>query len=213
MRKELIQLVVLAVVVCAFEVVLPSPGWLAGLAVGLFLATCVALVGFAFLLSGDAAYLIAGALGEAHTGEELESAQKAGLIWSFIPNVEASSRDVDHVVLTPSGIVAVETKWRFKGASDQWLAYAAAQAEAGARQARLVLQSRGIDHRAEVRPVVVVWGGAGREIKDAQAVAGVDVIRGDHLLRWLEQCARGPLAQDHAEALHAKLVGFVDSHH
>ena len=209
MRKEIVQLVVLATVVCAVEVALPTPAWVTGLCVGFFLTACIATVGFAFLLNGDAAYLIAGALGEAHTEEELETARKSGVIWSYVSNVEASSRDVDHVVLTPSGVLALETKWRFKGADAAWLASAAAKAETGARQARLVLQSKGIDYRTEVRPVVVVWGGARREIDDAQVVAGVDVVRGDHLLSWLQQCSVGPLAEDHAEDLHAKIATFA----
>jgi hypothetical protein len=170
------------------------------------------MIGFAFLLSGDATYLIAGALGEAHTTEELEDARKAGSIWSYVANVEASGRDVDHVVLTPSGVLAVETKWRFRGATETWLRESAVKAESAARQARLVLKSKTIDVRTDVRPLVVVWGGARREIPGHQVVGGVEVIRGDHLLTWLRGCATGMLAQDHAAALQAKLEVFAATH-
>jgi hypothetical protein len=212
MRKELTQVVALIAVVCLFELLLNTPRLIAGLLVGFLVTACAAMIGFAFLLSGDAAYLIAGALGEAHTAEELEAARKAGSIWSYVANVEASGRDVDHVVLTPSGVIAVETKWRFKGATEAWLRESAVKAESAARQARLVLQSKTIDVRLEVRPLVVVWGGARREIPDHQIVDGVAVIRGDHLLQWLTGRATGRLAQDHAAALQSKLEAFAASH-
>jgi hypothetical protein len=213
MRKELVQLVGLAVVITAVEIALPVPTWLRGFVVGFFLTACVAIVGFAFLLNGDAAYLIAGALGESHTSEELEAAMKAGLIWSCVPNVEASGRDVDHIVLAPSGVLALETKWRFKGANNQWLHASAEKADKAARQARLVMQAKPIDLRTAVTPVVVVWGGARRELPLEQLVAGVAVVRGEYLLTWLERCSRGRLAQDHAEQLQSKLVAFAASHH
>lgn len=45
-----------------------------------------------------------------------------------------------------------------------------------------------------------------------QVIEGVDVVRGHHLVEWLQQCSRGRLAQDHAEALQAKLEAFAQSH-
>lgn len=209
MRTELLQLTALAVAVCAVELWLPSPGWAKGASVAFFLTALVATVGFAFLLGGDAVYLIAGALGETHTTEELESAKKAGLIWEHVPNVEASNRDVDHIVFTPAGVLALETKWRFKGIDQRWLQWTARQAQAAARQARLVLQAKPIEYRTEVRPVVVVWGGARRDLQPVQTIDGIDIVRGDHLLTWLESCSRGRLAQDHAEALREHLVAFA----
>jgi len=109
-------------------------------------------------------------------------------------------------------VIAVETKWRFKGATEAWLRESAVKADAAARQARLVMQSKTIDVRTEVRPLVVVWGGARREIPYHQIIGGVEVIRGDHLLTWLKGCATGMLAQDHAAALQAKLEAFAASH-
>ena len=212
MRKELLQLGAVMIVVCVVEVLLPSPRFVVGLMTGFVVTAAVAIVGFAFLLNGDAAFLIAGALGESQTEEELESAQKAGTIWCAVPNVEVSRRDVDHIVLTPSGVLAVETKWRFRDADPRYLGWAAAKAQAAARQAQLVLLSKGVDYRTEVRPVLVIWGGARRELPMAQVVDGVDVVRGDHLVEWLQQCARGRLAQDHAEALQNKIVAFAASH-
>jgi len=194
------------IVLCIVEALLPSPRFIVGLITGFFVTAVVAVVGFAFLFNGDGAFLIAGALGESHTEDELVAAKMAGNIWGAVPNVEVSKRDVDHIVLTPSGVLAVQSKWRFKGADQRYLAWAVNKAQAAARQAQLVLLSKGVDYRTDVRPVLVIWGGARRELPMAQVVDGVDVVRGDYLGEWLKQCARGRLAQDHAEALQSKIV-------
>ena len=211
-RKEMIQLVLLIGAVCVVETVLSTPRYFAGLTVGFFVTAMVAIIGFAFLLNGDGAFLIAGWLGESHTVEELEAAKKAGLIWSGVNNVEVSGRDVDHIVLTPAGVLSVESKWRFKGADRRYLAWATGKAADAARQAKLILQSKGIDYRTDVRPVLVIWGGARRELPMVQVVNDVTVVRGDHLQEWLKASSRGRLAQDHAEALQAKLEVFAKAH-
>jgi hypothetical protein len=210
-RGLLLKLLALAIVVCTVPVLIGTPAYETGLIHGFFITATAALVVFAFLLNGDGAFLIAGALGEPSTREELESSVKLGYVWSAVHNVEAGGRDVDHVVLTPSGVLALESKWRFRGADHRWLTWAAGEAEEAARKARLVLQSKDIEHRTQVRPVLVIWGGARRELPDVQIINGVDVVCGQALIRWLEQCSRGRLAEDNAEALHRRLSAFVES--
>ena len=207
-----LQLAGVAIVVSAVPIVMGSPGWFSGFIAGFFLVFVVAVAGFAFLLNGDATYLVAGVMGESHTREELEEAVNKGLIWSTIPNLEVGGRDVDHLVLAPGGVLALDTKWRIRGADARWLSYAAGKAQAAAKFSSSVCRSKGVDYPTEVTPVVVVWGGARRELPDEQVVDGVAVVRGDHLLRWLEPYSRGMLAQDNAEALHGRLEAFVRSH-
>lgn len=96
------------------EALLPSPRYVVGLITGVLLTASVAIVGFAFLLNGDATFLIAGAMGEGQTQEVLDEAREQGLIWSSVANIEVSRRDVDHLVLTPAGVLALETRWRVK---------------------------------------------------------------------------------------------------
>lgn len=72
-------------------------------------------------------------------------------------------------------------------ADERWLTVVAESGTKAARQARLVLRSKGIDYPADVRAAVVVWGGARRDLTPVRSVAGVDVVRGDHLLEWLRQ--------------------------
>ena len=210
-RWVLVKMIVLMVVVCAIPVLVGTPTYETGLIHGFFVTATAAMLFFAFVMQGDGTFLVAGALGESYTIEDLANAKKAGHIWGAVNNLEARGRDVDHVVLTPSGVLAIESKFRFKGANERWLSWATAQAQEAARTTRLVLQSKDIEHRTEVRPVLVVWGGARSELPETQVIGGVDVVRGDVLPDWLKTCSRGHLAQDHAEALQARLAAFADS--
>jgi hypothetical protein len=207
-----LQLLGVAMVVSVVPILVGAPAWMAGFMAGFFLVFVMAVAGFAFLLNGDATYLVAGAMGEAHTNEELAEAIKQDVIWSVVPNVEVGQRDVDHLVLAPGGVLSLDTKWRIRGADPKWLSFAAGKATDAARLASSVLRSKGVDYATEVTPVVVVWGGARRELPDHQVVDGVDVVRGDHLLEWLQPYSRGRLAQDNAEALHTRLEAFASAH-
>ena len=211
-RWDFLQLAGVVALLCAVELILSTPRFFAGLVIGFFVTALFAIVGLGFLLNGDGAFLIAGWLGESHTIEELETAKKAGSIWGGVNNVEAGGRDVDHIILNPAGVLSIESKWRFKGADDRYLSWAVEKAQHAARQARLILQSKGVDYRTDVRPVLVIWGGARRELPDHQVINGVDVLSGSHLVEWLRQRSRGRLAQDHAEALQAKLLTFAKTH-
>jgi hypothetical protein len=198
-------------VVAALPLLIGSPPYASGFALGFTIAAMIGIVIGGFLLAGDGALLIAGTFGEAYADAAVAKARERGLVWDAVSNVEASGRDVDLVVFAPCGVMALESKWRFRGAGRQWLAEATAAARDGARQAQLVLMSKGIEYRTEVQPVLVVWGGAMRELPNEQIVAGVPVVRGDFLLTWLERCQTGRLAQDHASAVHQKLRAFADA--
>jgi hypothetical protein len=212
MWKDTVPLVVLVPVFVVLAVYLDTPAWFVGFLAGALPVSLAALIGFAFLLSGDSVYLIAGAKGEDFTGSELDDAVKVGHIWSWVPNIELPGRDVDCLVLAPSGVLAIDAKWRFRGAHEAWIAESAHKSREAARFAGSVLRSKGIDYVTEPRPVVVVWGGARRELENHQTVDGVDVVRGDHLLTWLEQCSRGRLSEDRAIELHGRLTAFAVSH-
>lgn len=212
-RRLLIQVVLVAVAVCAVPLILGSPGYTTGVVHALMLTSTVAIVSFAFLFAGGGALLLAGSYGESYSQEQIEKAVKKGRVWGAVHNIEIGPMDIDHLVITPAGVLALETKWRFRGATGQWLDGALAQAEASARKARSVLRSKDVGHLTEVRPVLVVWGGGRRELPASQRRCGVDVVRGDALVEWLRQFDRGPVAEDHAEALHQRLTSFAVSHH
>ena len=92
-RGLLVQVVLLAVAVCGVPVRSGAPMWEVGFVQGAFVTAMLATIRFAFLLNGDAAFLVAGALGESHTTDGLDEAVKKGHIWTFVPNVEANRRN------------------------------------------------------------------------------------------------------------------------
>lgn len=208
-RRLLLKATAAAVAVCIVPLILGSPSYITGSVHGVMLTAMVAVVGFAFLFHGKAALLLAASYAEAYTQEEIAAAAEAGVVWHAVHNIELGRLDIDHVVLAPAGVFALETKWRFDNADPAWVHRAAEQARLRAQKAASVLLSAGVRHRAQVQPVLVVWGGAMRELPEDQVQAGVAIVRGDALAKWLQRCGRGPLAQDHAEELHDKLAHFA----
>ena len=200
-RGLIVKTVALMAAVCAVPVLLHSPTYVTGLIHGVVLVATPAIVTAGFLLSGDSALLIAGAYGESFTREEVAVAINRGYVHSAVHNIEPGPpTDVDHLLLTPAGAIALESKWRFYGAGDHWLTGAVAQARAASRKASSVMISKHVGQRMAVRPVLVVWGGAQRELPPHRMVDGVDVVRGQDLTDWLQQFAHGDLG--HAQAAH-----------
>lgn len=210
-RGLIVKTVAVMAVVCVVPVLLHSPAYVVGLTHGVVAVTVPAIVVCTLLLWGDGALLVAGAYGESFTREELAVAVKRGYVWGAVHNIEAGRPDIDHVLFTPAGVVAIESKWRFRGADAQWLAGVAGQAQAAARKAKLVLYSEDVGYRTDVRAVLVVWGGARRELPPHSVIDGVDVLRGQALVGWLEQCSRGDLSQDRAAELQRLLTAFADT--
>jgi hypothetical protein len=119
-------------------------------------------VGYLWLLEAlqfhgeQAASISLGGLAEQWTSHELKKLRRAG--WRLIDRVEFEDMDVDHVLVGPGGVLAIETKW-----SSSWKVEAGAletpfsdpvgQATFGARKIRLFLSSRGVD--VEVLPPCV----------------------------------------------------------
>jgi hypothetical protein len=154
-----------------------------GLLVG---ASVVAIFGAVAALTVQAtgtAAISMGATAEQWTASELRLLRRAG--WHIINHVALQRWDIDHVLIGPGGVIAVETKWSGAG----WrldppttrVRDAAAQVRSNARDLRLwhPLRSLGID---SVTAVVFLWGGArpGADEKPSSPVQidGVDVIYG-----------------------------------
>ena len=210
-RGLIIKTVVLTVVVCAVPLALHSPGYVAGLTQGVMVVAVPAMVVFGFLLSGDGALLLAGAYGESFTREELATAVTRGFVWSAVHNIEVNRSDIDHLLFTPAGVLVIESKWRFRGADAAWLMSAAGQAQAAARKGKLILYSKHVGYRTPVRPVLVVWGGARRELAPVSIIDGVPVVCGQALLGWLERCSHGEFSEQTATELHCRLALFAGS--
>lgn len=185
-------------------------GWTEGFIDGLLVAAMVAGLGLVFLLSAGGAMLLGGAWGEDATKEVLKTAQKEGHIWGAVHNIELGKADIDHIVVAPSGVYALETKWRFVDHTPAVLSDFAAQATRNARKAASVLRSQTVTTPHDVVPLVVVWSKGQRGLPDdGLVVDGVLVVAGSDLRRWLARQATGRMSEDNAELLLERLNAFA----
>ena len=145
-----------------------------------------------------------GTWAEGFTAEQL---QKVTGEVQAIPNLRFDGFDIDHAVVARHGVYAIETKLRRK-LHPRALERDAFQAASNGRSLRLYLTK---SHRGILPPpdavfhsLLVIWGRAGVEMTPQQMETPkgtVTVLGGRHLAAWLSQQGRGPLAQDHVDAL------------
>lgn len=102
--------------------------------------------------------------------------------WDVVHGMFLVSADIDHVVVGPGGVVAVETKWTTvdwetqRGKSRTYLA-ALHQARRSAERLQRYLRSKGLE--AEVDAMLVIWGrGAPSFGEGRKRVDGVLVVDG-----------------------------------
>lgn len=131
-----------------------------------------------------------GAQAEVWTASEIRPLRKHG--WKVANHVALRPWDIDHVLVGPGGVVAVETKW----SSDGWtlappeerLRRAIQQARRNAHDLRVWRPQLRATPPETVRPVVFLWGGTrtGQEKPaDVVQIDGVSVVYGiDAARRW-----------------------------
>jgi hypothetical protein len=162
----LVPIFVFGAIAAAFTYFLPSPeNWfLAGVAASCIPWTLIVVVrdilGLASIGMGVSA--------EQWTSQELrrfagqERRTEAGR-WFVLDHVPMSGFDIDHVLIGPGGVVALETKWSNEGWDKSWskgrLEDARETAQANARHVKALLRAE--PHRMDVpvMPLVVLWPG------------------------------------------------------
>lgn len=87
---------------------IPSP-FVGGLMVGTISVATFAMLAVMVMLVTGTAYRSMGATAEVWTAKELRSLRRDG--WRFANHVALGKSDIDHVLIGPGGVVAVETKW------------------------------------------------------------------------------------------------------
>lgn len=138
---------------------------------------------------------------EQWTAQELRRLHRAG--WRVINHVMLSERDIDHVLVGPGGVIAVETKWSAQAwrwdPADERIMRAAVGVRAKARQLRLWhnLRSLGV---GPVRPVLFLWGPGARQIPSGADLDGVGIVTGRTAAQWRDGLGSGQLSKDQIEA-------------
>ena len=153
-------------------------------------------------------HLVKGLDAERWTSKDLR--KLLGQDWHVVDWVSFKFHDVDHVVVGPGGVIAVETKatdskldlsGRGQTRALEWMD----QAFDGSRSVRLLLQSFG--YRLPVSPLVVVWGS---EISGTPLMGDVPVLRPRELEAQVAgwRNAPGQLTREQVDDIHAKLIEY-----
>ena len=212
LRRNRWRLVQLAGIWLAMQpVALLMDGYLRGLYQGTTLMLFLAMVGLVFLVQTEGLSQLVGGWGEDATRTEIDAARKRGHLWGAVHNIEWGGHDLDHLVLAPAGVIAVESKWKRFAVDPSQLERDALQAQAMADWAQRLLRSKDVGHQLAVRPLVVVWGRGRRAIPEGGTVVeGVSIVRGEELADWLAAHAVGLLGREIAEEVRRRVTGFRD---
>jgi hypothetical protein len=155
--------------------------WL-GLLIGIVFATFVTTVAWLVAEHSGARSALIGASGERFSAEAFRQLSKR---WIEIDSVPFERFDVDHVLISESGVFAVETKFTSVQWSERSTAYANALVDARqrARKIKLLLAGTG---KPAVMPVLVIWGPGAPAIPGGFETVG-DVLgcRGSSPKAWI----------------------------
>jgi hypothetical protein len=170
----------------------------------------VAAVAGAYLITGDGIRWMHGAWAEDWTREALRVAVKHKIAWRALDFVPLQGGDIDHVLIAPAGVVAVETKYFGKTTRAGYIDDHVRQAARSATRVDGLIRSVK-QHPHRVLPLLVVWGPGAAAVDEISQVNGVTVARGSALGHVLKTLSTGSLAEDHAEALAAALTAFREN--
>ncbi len=192
--------------------------FLRGLIVGTSVAGTLSALAMLVMLVTGTAPISMGATAEQWTASELRPLKRAG--WRVMNHVALRAWDIDHVLVGPGGVIAVETKWSSYGweldPPDAALARAVDQARANARSLRLWqgIRSLGIE---SVSPVVFLWGNNQDDPQTTPStprrVGDVTVIHGVHAARvWRKSVESNTRAHAHDSDQVQNLWNALDEH-
>ena len=211
-RWPLLMLALLLAACAAVGRLLGASAYQQGLVDGVLATLWVAGTALLFLMHTEGLQELGGAWGEERTAEVLDRGRKRGHLWGALNNLDMGGFDIDHIAFTPSGVLALESKWKFRELGrGRWLNGDLHQTTRNAQKVRSLLRSKDIGTVYDVTPVLVIWGKGAHEIQDGvEIIDGVQVVAGAHLHEWLSHRAVGPLAQDNAERDLAALLEYAN---
>jgi len=160
---------------------------------GLVIAGDLGAVAFWVAQATGTASTMMGDLAEQWTASELRKLRRRG--WRVLNHVMLKQRDIDHVLIGPGGVYAVETKW----GADPWeisgpggrVIKTAQQATDNAHDLWLWLKSYGVE---TVHPVVILWGAPDATGADRTRCGDAAVLHGHAADEWRRSLAQEGLA-------------------
>ncbi len=159
-----------------------------GLILGVVLAAVPGLIWSLTMQATGTAPVMMGGEPEQWTARELRKMRRHG--WLVVNHFLLRRDDVDHVLIGPGGVYAVETNWSASWDSD----FARARKHDAVRQAASSARSMGLweplrKHGLKVHPVVVLWGGGLGKWEGTDRIRvlnGVPVLVGPAVGDWAE---------------------------
>lgn len=162
-----------------------ASGFARGLLLGGVLVWSVMVVWSQVVYNTGTSPAMMGDLGEQWTAHELRKLTGEG--WRLVNHVLLKNRDIDHVVVGPGGVFAVETKWTATpwewDPLDKRISAAAKQALDNAHDLALWhgVRGQGID---QTHPVVFLWGRGAQEIPIDAEVDGARIVTQRSVALW-----------------------------
>jgi hypothetical protein len=214
-KKVVVVFAGAVVLVAAYTVVAEPSSFLRGLVIGVVTTALMAAFLIMFLVTSGNALTLAGAWAEDFVNDEIKKARKRGHVWGAVPNIEVGGFDVDHLVVAPGGVFAIETKAHARRITRATANADLEQARESARKAALILQSKHVNMAQPVTPVLAVWGRNATETVPAEGrtVDGVHVVPVPALADWFGAYRTGRVAADNAATLLQRLRAFRASQH
>jgi len=119
---------------------------------------------------------------ERFTSQELRKLSPAR--WFVFDHVQFADFDIDHVLVGPGAIFAIETKWRTRAPTHKDLREFTNQAQWSADRLRRFLSTKGVNRT--ITPLVVLWGPEHGKVVPAEGkeIDGVLVVGGAHHATW-----------------------------
>jgi hypothetical protein len=134
--------------------------------------------------------------------------------WLAVHDLQLEGTTVDHVVVTPLAILAVETAWWGAASEDVHARRREQAVERARRNAHVVkklLASRDVGFALPVLPAVLTWGPGAEDTQ----VGLVDVVSGADAGAWTIAHSSGAIDHGVAEQVHAALLRYqarLDTH-
>lgn len=211
------------VAVVAFLFLLPMPLWMRTFELGIFVTAMLGATAWTLHLTTGTHSRYLGKIGEELTAEAVLNRRRRWKGWRLVNGLYFRGHgDVDHVLVGPGGIFALESKWT----SVPWLVDR--EGIVGPEERDPLLQARDGAHKIEgllrygperfdvvVHPVVVLWGPGAPSLTQGWAeVDGVFVAEGRCRRKWLQQLNRSAfertLVESVTRTLEAQLVRQVE---
>jgi hypothetical protein len=149
-----------------------------------------------------------------HLGEQfsLEALRKVRG-WLVVENLRFEHTDVDHIVVTPSGVLAVETKWHSRAlpaADAARKRHDLAAARAASAKVRSFLRSKKLLDGIAVMPLLIIWGPGSPTLPDGyKVVDDVYVVDGDHPELWAHRFNAPLLSAKRRAAVHEAFIAYL----